>query len=83
MKTSFWFAFTIAFIFDLIKCDVIRIGACPKVFVQRNFDRELFEGKWYEIAKNPMIILSSSKCNKIELNLKHNYYNVKSSSILK
>ena len=42
-----------------------------------------FSGEWYEIARNPMIVLSSTKCDKISLNYNNNVFSMKSTSIMR
>lgn len=63
--------------------DVIRLGKCPLVRLQRGFKQILvnliktkrnnpilnnfqFVGDWYEVARNPIMFFSNTKCNKIK-----------------
>jgi hypothetical protein len=62
-----------------IQCDVIRFGKCPVVMPQQDFQNKLFSGLWFEIARNPILPLSGTKCNRIEFQLKGIVYQVKSS----
>jgi lipocalin len=66
-------AFAVCCCIALTSGDVLRLGRCPPVKLQRNFKPFLFTGDWYEIARNPIFILGTTKCNK--LNLKANNEN--------
>ncbi len=99
--------FSIHLIITLINghlADVLRLGRCPELKVQRNLIHHLvnsnycfvffyfkictffkikkFTGEWFEIAKNPMILLANTKCNKLSLSLDGPNFNLKSSSLL-
>lgn len=74
------------------KSDVIRIGKCPLVRLQRGFKQILvnyievkrnsdilnnfkFVGDWYEVARNPIMFFSNTKCNKIKFKKDVGKYN--------
>ena len=40
-----------------------------------------FSGQWFEIAKNPTLLLGSTKCNKINIKMNKTFYNIKTSYI--
>ncbi|CAF0781158.1 unnamed protein product [Brachionus calyciflorus] len=63
--------------------DVIRLGKCPFVKLQRGFKHFLFNGDWYEVGRNPIILFSNTKCNKINLKHSDEKLYLKSSSVFK
>lgn len=69
----------VIFLVTNIQSDVIRFGKCPVVMPQQDFQNKLFSGLWFEIARNPILPLSGTKCNRIEFQLKGIVYQVKSS----
>ncbi|RMZ94158.1 apolipo D-like [Brachionus plicatilis] len=63
--------------------DVIRLGKCPFVRLQRGFKHILFVGDWYEVARNPIMLFSNTKCNKVNFKKDEDKYNFRSSLVFK